>query len=82
MLLAVMRLPQFEEVLQSEKLAHALPDGAARHQPVTRVVHQQKLVHVVQRVQAGGKRTSKQTDVQTDKTVAAIRARQTGERRP
>ncbi|TNN23757.1 hypothetical protein EYF80_066121 [Liparis tanakae] len=48
-LFAVMRLPQLEEVLQAEELAHALPDGAARHQPVPCVVHQQQLVHVIGR---------------------------------
>lgn len=50
-LLAVMRLSQLKEVLQPEELTDALPDGAARHQPVAGVIHQQELVHVVRHLQ-------------------------------
>lgn len=39
-LFAVMRLSQFEEILQSEELTDALPDRAARHQSVPSIIHQ------------------------------------------
>lgn len=39
-LLAVMWLPQFEKILQSEELTDALPDGATGHQSVPSIIHQ------------------------------------------
>lgn len=39
-LFAVMRLPQLEEILQSQELTDALPDRPTRHQSVSSIIHQ------------------------------------------
>lgn len=55
-LFPVVWLSQFEEILQSEELADALPDRATGHQSVPSIIHQQELVHIVRPLQSGGKR--------------------------
>lgn len=50
-----MRLTELKKVLEPEKLADALPDGAARHQTVPWIIHQQQLVDVVRVLQPDGR---------------------------